>query len=331
MGTVIVQSQKDRSSGEVLEAMLESARKLHWLDGLKGKDKVVIKPNLCYLAPWESGVTTNVDLIESLIKYLRNLRPNIKIVIVESDNNDRKCDDAFEQLGYTALNENHDIELLNLTKESYHEVVIPDIHYTINIPEIFFEDVFFISVANLKVHLYQKMSCSYKNQFGCVPDEIKERYHQYLEEILYTLNKLLKPDIAIIDGKIGLEGIGPVTGTPIKADVMLLSNDSTAIDTVAARIMGLNPKEVPHLMYAYRMEGKKPEDYKTEGMKSIPNFEFKTDRSFKLVRAKINVTRFTDSMNKKFKKFAEKVHGIPRFVKRAYGFGKRKMRRLAGK
>lgn len=331
MSTVIVKSQENRSLKEVLEDILESARNKHWLDGLKDKTKVVIKPNLCYLAPWESGITTNVELVEHLITYLKKHNPSLPIFIVESDNNDRKCDDAFAQLGYIVLKDKYDIELLNLTNEPYQEVEIPGLHYTINIPEIFFENVFFISIAQLKVHLYQMITCIYKNQFGCVPDEVKMRYHQYMEETLYTLNKLIKPDISIIDGKVGLEGIGPVTGNPIKVDLMMISDDPTAMDTIAAEIMGLDPKEVPHLKYAYRREAKEPEDFKIEGMDEVPKFEFKTDKAFKLVRAKIGVTRFTDSSNKSLKKVTEKVYGFPHFTKRAYGFGKRKLRKMVGK
>jgi uncharacterized protein (DUF362 family) len=260
-----------------------------------------------------------------------NLHPDMPIVVVESDNNDRQCDDAFGQLGYSDLKEKYGVELLNLTKEPFHEVQVPGIHYSIKIPEIFFDDVFFISIANLKVHMYQKMTCVYKNQFGCVPDEIKERYHQYMEETLYSLNQLIKPDLSIIDGKIGLEGIGPVTGTPRRADIMLASDDPAAADTIAAKIMGLNPSEVPHLSYLYKKDGKTPNDYSAEGIGELPNLHFQTDNAFKLVRAKIRVTRRTDRLNKTLKRTTERVYGTPRFVRRAYGFGKRKIKRSKGK
>jgi uncharacterized protein (DUF362 family) len=330
MSKVLVWSQKDRLLEEQLKEMLDSARELDWLKGFEGKSKIIIKPNLCYLAPWESGVTTNVELVDILIRYIREHHPNIPIVIVESDNNDRRCNDAFDELGYTALSEKHGIELLNLTNEPYHEVIIPNLRYTINIPEIFFEEVFIISIAQLKVHLYQKMSCIYKNQFGCVPDEIKERYHQYMEETLYMLNKLIKPDLSIIDGKIGLEGIGPVTGTPIQVDLMLMSDNPTAMDTIAAKIMGFEPRDIPHLQYAFKRDGIDPERYQVEGIERLPDFQFKSDSAFKMVRAKINVTRITDSSNKNLKKFTEKVYGFPTFVKRAYGFGKRKLKGMGG-
>jgi uncharacterized protein (DUF362 family) len=331
MSIVLIQNQKDKAIKDVLFYLLDSAGQRHWLDGLINKNNVVIKPNLCYLASWESGITTNVELIEGLIQYIRKINPKLKITVVESDNNDRSGDDAFDQLGYSALKEKYDVEILNLTKEPCQEVIVPDLHYSIKVPEIFFQDVFFISVANLKVHLYQKMTGIYKNQFGCVPDEIKERYHQYLEETLYALNKMIRPDISIIDGKVGLEGIGPVTGTPRKSEIMMLSNDPAAMDTIAAKVMGLNPKEVPHLAYIYKKDKINPEDYKVHGTNTLPVFNFKTDKSFKLIRTKINITRQTDHMNKSFKNFTTWVYNIPSFTKRAYGFGKRKLRKVVGK
>jgi uncharacterized protein (DUF362 family) len=327
----MVYSLKNRESPEVLKEMLRAAQKMRWLDALKNKTKVVIKPNLCFLAPWESGITTNVDTVIALIEYLRELKPNIEIIIVESDSHDRTCADAFNQLGYTALEEKYQVKVMNLTREPCHEVEIPDIYYSIKIPEIFFEDVFFVSIANLKVHLYQKMTGVYKNQFGCVPDEIKERYHQYLEETLYVLNKMVKPDISIIDGKVGLEGIGPVTGSPVKSDIMLMGSDPTAVDTIASKIMGIDPQEVPHLAYAYKKEGSGPDDYTVEGIKTLPNLNFQYDKAFKMVRTKITITRFTDSWNKRFKNFASWAYNIPSFTKRAYGFGKRKLRKVVGK
>jgi uncharacterized protein (DUF362 family) len=331
MVSVIVKSLEGISSLEGVEELLDKAQKNSWLERLKSVKKVVIKPNLCYIAPWESGITTNVDLVGSIIKYIKDIEPDIQIYIVESDNNDRKAEEAFEQLGYSELEKRHDLKLLNLTKEPYYEVEVPDMHYSINIPDIFIDDIFLISVANLKVHLYQKMTCICKNQFGCVPDEIKERYHQYMEETLYFLNKMLHPNLSIIDGKIGLEGIGPVTGTPKQADVMLIGNDPIATDTAAASIMGLIPCEVPHLRYAYKKERIKIDEYEIEGMNAVPACEFTTDSSFNLIRSKINITRFTDTLNGSLKRVAEKIYGIPFFIKRVHGFGMRKLRGLVGR
>ena len=112
---------------------------------------------------------------------------------------------------------------------------------------------------------------------------------------------------------------------------MLVSNDPAAADTIAATIMGLGPNEVPHLAYYYKKEAKTPEDCTVEGMDELPKFDFKTDDAFKLVRAKIRVTRRTDKLNKRLKKSTEKVYGAPTFVKRAYGFGKRKIKKAKGK
>ncbi len=68
-----------------------------------------------------------------------------------------------------------------------------------------------------------------------------------------------------------------------------------------------------------------------EGIDELPSFDFKTDGAFKLIRAKIRVTRRTDKLNKTLKKSTEKVYGTPTFVKRVYGFGKRKIKKVRGK
>ena len=80
MSTVIIRSLKDRRTSDVLWEMLESSRKMRWMDQLKEKKKVVIKPNLCYLAPPESGITTNFETVETIIIYLRNHMMNVMLI-----------------------------------------------------------------------------------------------------------------------------------------------------------------------------------------------------------------------------------------------------------
>ncbi|MBM4278373.1 MAG: DUF362 domain-containing protein [Deltaproteobacteria bacterium] len=58
---------------------------------------------------------------------------------------------------------------------------------------------------------------------------------------------VLFPDLAIIDGTIGLEGMGPAYGRRKEAGVVVIGNNPVSTDAVATRLMGFNPKEVPHL------------------------------------------------------------------------------------
>src|ERR1700739_5158781 len=47
--------------------------------------KVVIKPNLCDLVSWEAGVTTDPAWLPVLDAQLRAIRPDVQIMVVESD------------------------------------------------------------------------------------------------------------------------------------------------------------------------------------------------------------------------------------------------------
>jgi hypothetical protein len=53
--------------------------------------------------------------------------------------------------------------------------------------------------------------------------------------------------LAIIDGTIGMEGLGPAAGTPKALDCVVVSTDAFAADAVACRLMGTHAEDVPHL------------------------------------------------------------------------------------
>ncbi len=49
-----------------------------------------------------------------------------------------------------------------------------------------------------------------------------------------------------------MEGNGPIDGTPKRKDLIIAGRNPVSTDTVAARIMGINPRSVPHLKKASR-------------------------------------------------------------------------------
>ncbi|MBW1853292.1 MAG: DUF362 domain-containing protein, partial [Deltaproteobacteria bacterium] len=64
-----------------------------------------------------------------------------------------------------------------------------------------------------------------------------------------ALGKAVKPDLNIIDGIKALEGNGPTTfGRAKKMGVLIAGNDLFQVDSVACKLMGIEPGEVKHLM-----------------------------------------------------------------------------------
>jgi uncharacterized protein (DUF362 family) len=53
----------------------------------------------------------------------------------------------------------------------------------------------------------------------------------------------------VVDGFEGMEGEGPLRGTPVPSRVALASTDLVAADRVALEVMGVNPDWVGYLNY----------------------------------------------------------------------------------
>ena len=50
----------------------------------------------------------------------------------------------------------------------------------------------------------------------------------------------VQPDLAVLDGVVGMEGNGPVRGTPIEQGVIIASTDWLAADRLGVELMGVD-------------------------------------------------------------------------------------------
>ena len=292
MGKIIYRETGD--SKEEVKIFLDELCRKGLLDNAKGT--VLIKPNLCTFASVESGIISDIEFIRKLIRLIKGKNPGVKIQIVETDSFDRTADDVYEQLGYKTLAESEEVELVNLTEMRSVPLTANGIPYDVNVPVVFFKDIFFISVGNLKTHDYQKITCIFKNQFGCVPDVLKEKYHPYLDEILNFIDGIIKPDLSIVDGRIALEGNGPVDGDPVKCGIMIAGDDSLEVDTLCAKIAGFDPVKIPYLRYAYKQRKFNPDSVVLEDNMKVVNFRFIPQKLFNGIRLKIFIMRTSNTI-----------------------------------
>lgn len=214
--------------------------------------KVVIKPNLCDAFSWEGGVTTDPSWLPVLAAELRAIRPDVQIVVVESDavsayKSHRSCDETYDRLGYREVAREHGIELVNLSKSDSIEISMEGIPLPIRISELLLEEFYFISIANLKVHSYTRMTAILKNSIGLLTDADITSFHPYLPFLISHLHRLCPPDLCVVDGRIGLEGHGPILGDPVRMNSIIFSKDALAADVAACKLMMIPPREVPYL------------------------------------------------------------------------------------
>jgi uncharacterized protein (DUF362 family) len=209
---------------------------------------VALKPNLCSPKPYYSGATTDLRLLEEVIKIFKKRAK--ELVVIESNGFSATAEEAAEKSGILDVCNYFEVPLVNLSND----ILIPvrgDLKALQNtkIPRTYLKADFIVNLPVMKTHIQTFVSLGLKNMLGVVPDR-KSAYHSKLSDAICDISKIRKPDLTVMDGIIGMEGDGPIDGTPKKMDLVLASEDVLALDTTACRIMKINPVHVDHLQKA---------------------------------------------------------------------------------
>jgi uncharacterized protein (DUF362 family) len=117
-----------------------------------------------------------------------------------------------------------------------------------------------VSMPKLKTHHWAGVTLSLKNMFGIVPGSCygwpKNILHWAgIDNAILDINAAVRPDFAIVDGIVGMEGNGPIQGTPKACGALIFGDDPVAVDATCCRLMGLLPERVKYLAAAGTMLG----------------------------------------------------------------------------
>jgi uncharacterized protein (DUF362 family) len=222
---------------------------------LRGK-KVLLKPNL--VGPDPLGVTnTHPAVIAASRESLLRLGA-AQVLIGEGPALDRDTEAILESIGlrhyagplagvFVDLNVD-DVEkvLLKTTASRLRELYLP---------KTVLDADFVISMPKLKTHHWAGVTLSLKNMFGIVPGSCygwpKNVLHWAgIDSAILDINAAVRPDFAIVDGIVGMEGNGPIQGEPKNSGVLILGDDPVAVDATCCRVMGLLPEKVRYLTQA---------------------------------------------------------------------------------
>jgi uncharacterized protein (DUF362 family) len=119
---------------------------------------------------------------------------------------------------------------------------------------------FLVSMPKLKTHHWAGVTLSLKNMFGVIPGSCygwpKNILHWAgIDRAILDINAAVRPDFAIVDGIIGMEGNGPIQGVSKAAGVLIAGDDPVAVDSTSARLMGLAPEKINHIARAATLLG----------------------------------------------------------------------------
>jgi len=232
--------------------IFEALDLVNYKTAFEGKKRALIKINFICEKSWDTGATTDPIVVEALINRLKDL--GMDIYVVESDATITNADKAYVKTGMKDMCERNQIEFLNLRKVK-ERVEIPiyngEVLGKITVPRIVTESAV-ISAAKLKTHANTGVTLGMKNMFGLLPEKFKGKYHTIgISKVVVDINTVLKPVLTVIDGFVGMEGIGPINGKPVQMDLIIAGNDVVATDATACRVMGIDPHEIVHIRKAY--------------------------------------------------------------------------------
>ncbi|MCW4000085.1 MAG: DUF362 domain-containing protein [Candidatus Bathyarchaeota archaeon] len=232
--------------------------------GLRGKKCIYIKPNLSH-PEYLPGVVTSPDVIRQVVSQLRD--GNSEVVVGESNGINYPCWSAFEGTGAKAAVESAGGTAVNLSEDKVVEVKFPTSGplKRLYLPKVVVDADAIVDLPLMKTHEFMTYTGALKNLFGCIPSNRRIYLHPYLPEVFYRLYTVLKPDLTIMDARIGIEGNGPTKGKPKKMGLFLTGNDALAVDIVAAQVMRLDWKKT-YLKYVADRAGFDGDAVQVEGL-----------------------------------------------------------------
>jgi len=248
----IIFAEKLQNDDHLNNQFQRAFKELSLVDEFQKAKAVFIKPNLTY-PKYKEGVTTRIEFIERLVANLQKINKTTKIYIGDGEGgyNSFSMTEAMKTMGFYNLEKRYqNVKIINLSKipSKKIELEINNKPYPIEVPEIFLKEIdFSITCPVPKVHCMTKVSLSFKNQWGCLPDTMRLKNHYVFEKIIGQICKILKFKYVFLDGKYGLNTNGPIIGNPIEVNWFIASNSLGAFDSIVSEMMGFNWKNIRHL------------------------------------------------------------------------------------
>src|SRR5258705_7486731 len=226
----------------------------HALD-VRGK-RVVLKPNLVEF-DGRTVINTNPKLVHAALEAFRAAGA-AEVRIAEGPGHRRITLDLAEAGGYFSTGPNFeslftDLNLDEITRVDFRR---PQSKLeSIYLPNTVLGCDLLGSMPKMKTHHWAGATLGMKNLFGLVPGGVygwpKNVLHWAgINESIADLHQLFPKTFTLVDGIIGMEGNGPIQGTPRPVGVIVAGASPVAVDATCCRIMGLDPAKVGYLRLA---------------------------------------------------------------------------------
>lgn len=236
-------------TGDLVQTIFEGVRACGL--NVKGK-RVLLKPNLVEFDA-ATAINTDARVVAAAYEVMRKLGA-AEVLIGEGPGHRRDTYNLAEQAQYFDAIPNFERVFTDLNRDDVTKVrnfAGGDFYF----PDTVLRADLIVSLAKMKTHHWAGATLSMKNFFGLTPGSVygwpKNKLHYIgIPDAIVALNRRFRNTFAIVDGIVGMEGNGPIQGTPKHAGVLVMGQDLVAVDSTCCRIMGIDPEKVDYLRLA---------------------------------------------------------------------------------
>jgi len=243
---------------------------------LKTSDKVAIKISLS--GSREIYANTHYETVESMIFYLKEQFGISDISVIEGSDGayytGKTTWDIFYKFRYKEI-ELNGAKLVNLDDLPHDNTLeVNTLSGPRKVSYTTYDTDYLISIVPPKTHNLLPVCLTIPNLIGYVKPEDRnfvyggsnsdlkkinslknERLFQLMENSgknFAALLKAINPSMALIDGLYGMEGKGPIKGSPVFHGFAIASEDIVLADSLTTYIMGFEVDQVPYIVSSYK-------------------------------------------------------------------------------
>lgn len=244
--------------GNVLSAVRQAAALVHGFDSIQPGMTVLIKPNLVKPSPSGAGVTTDARITDAVVQLVLERHPGT-VIIGEGSSIGYdivgKVDSltCFEATGTADVARKYGLPMVDLNRDEVVEVHAEDafVMPTFGVAKTAYEADILIDLPVIKTHGRTGITCAMKNMKGVLPGVEKKRTHRMgLDRAIVDLNRVMKPDLVVVDALMGLSGTHTEPEDRMPFERVLCGLDAVAVDAVATAMMGFEVEEILHVKLA---------------------------------------------------------------------------------
>ena len=224
---------------------------------LAGK-RVVLKPNL---VEYRQAKVINTDprVIDAVIALCKK-EGAAEVVVAEGPGHWRNVQFLVKESGLGAVLEKHGVRFVDLNHDEPVKTQnlgrLTGLEYLYLSRTVATAEVL-ISLPKLKTHHWAGATLSLKNLFGTLPGICygwpkNELHWRGIDNSIVDIALTRTPDLAVVDGVIGMEGDGPLNGTAKPLGALIMGSDPLAVDATCCRLMQLDPERVGYLVLGHR-------------------------------------------------------------------------------